>query len=196
MPNILSPEALSSIIRSRRSIYPAVFTDEPIDEAIIKEMLENANWAPNHKKTEPWRFKVYRGVARQRLADWLSSTYKSKVSEEAFSPKKFKKLSTNSIKSDTVIAIIMQRNPDNLLPEWEEMAAMAMAVQNLWLTATAHGLGGYWGSPPLLAHATEFMNLKPGERCYGVFYLAHHNDPPEREGRRGSIDEKVEWVID
>lgn len=195
MSEILSPTALAALIKARRSIYPTTYTDEPIDEDIIKEMLENANWAPNHKRTEPWRFKVYRGDARQKLANWLSSTYKNKVSAEDFSEKKFKKLSTNSIKSDTVIAIIMQRNPDSLLPEWEEIAAVSMAVQNLWLTATAHGLGGYWGSPGLLADAGSFMNLKEGERCYGIFFLAHYQ-AEERLGKRGDINDKVEWILE
>lgn len=195
MQDQLSPTALKTLIRNRRSIYPPMYIDKPIDEDVIKEMLENANWAPNHKKTEPWRFKVYRGGARQGLANWLSSTYKAKMSPEAFSEKKFHKLSVNPIKSDTVIAIIMQRDPDEQLPEWEELAAVAMAVQNLWLTATAHGLGAYWASPGLLAHADDFMKLKPGERCYGLFYVAYHK-APELPGIRKDISEKVEWITE
>ena len=89
----------------------------------------------------------------------------------------------------------MQRHPDNLLPEWEEIAAMSMAVQNLWLTATAYGLGGYWGSPALLAGAGDFMNLKEGERCYGLFFLAHYQ-AHERSGKRKDINDKVEWIIE
>jgi len=195
MSEQLSPKNLKNLIRSRRSIYPPMYIDEAIDEEIIKEMLENANWAPNHKKTEPWRFKIYRSAARQKLADWLSSTYKERMPVDKFSEKKFQKLSTNPVKSDTVIAIIMQRDPDEQLPEWEELAAVAMAVQNLWLTATAYGLGAYWASPGLLAHAGDFMNLKSGERCYGLFYLAHHN-APEFPGIRKDIEEKVEWILE
>ena len=77
MSELPSPEKVSALLRSRSSIFPAMYTDEPISDEIIHDLLENANWAPNHKKTEPWRFKVIQGAARQRLADFLGSTYKS-----------------------------------------------------------------------------------------------------------------------
>ncbi len=195
MSNLPSPEQVRTIISSRSSIFPAMYTDKPISKEVIDDLLENANWAPNHKKTEPWRFKVIRGAARQRLADFLGSTYQRLTPEASFSERKFKKLSTNPIKADTVIAICMQRDPAESLPEWEELAATAMAVQNLWLTATSHGLGGYWSSPGLITHLGPFLNLAEGERCLGLFYLAHHQAPAlPRE--RDDINEKVEWMTE
>jgi nitroreductase len=193
MSSPLTPAAVSALLRSRRSVFPATYTDKPVDRAIIEEMLENANWAPNHKKTEPWRFKVIRGAARQQLADQLSRIYRTTTSPDAFSDKKFKKLSANPLKADTIIAICMQRDPEESLPEWEELAAVAMAVQNMWLTATAYDLGSYWSSPGLVKHLGEFLQLSEGERCYGLFYLAHHNCP-EIKRERGSIANKVVWM--
>ncbi|WP_367391922.1 nitroreductase [Lewinella sp. LCG006] len=193
MDKLPSTEQVSAIIRSRSSIFPAMYTDEPISEEVIMDLLENANWAPNHKKTEPWRFKVIRGAALQRLADFMGSTYKSITPQESFSEMKMKKLSTNPIKANTVIAICMQRDPAESLPEWEELAATAMAVQNLWLSATAYGLGGYWSSPGLIAHLGPFLNLAEGERCLGLFYLAHHQ-APEIPRERGDVAAKVKWM--
>lgn len=193
MSKIPSPEAVRDLLRSRSSIFPAMYTDEPIDDAIIEEMLENANWAPNHKKTEPWRFKVIKGAARQRLAAELSSTYKRVTPEASFSEKKFSKLSKIPMRAGALIAICMKRDPAESLPEWEEVAAVAMAVQNLWLTATAYGLGGYWSSPGIVKHLGEFLGLEDGERCLGLFYLAHHK-APEIPRERGAIADKVEWI--
>ena len=195
MSNIPSPEAVRSLLRNRSSIFPAMYTDEPVDDAIIQDMLENANWAPNHKKTEPWRFKVIKGNARNRLAEVLSSTYKSITSTESFSEKKFNKLSKIPMRAGAIIAICMQRDPNESLPEWEELAAVSMAVQNMWLTATSYGLGGDWSSPGLIKHLGEFLGLEEGERCLGLFYLAHHN-APEIPRERGAIEEKVEWLND
>lgn len=193
MSELPNPEKVSALLRSRSSIFPAMYTDEQISDEIIQDLLENANWAPNHKKTEPWRFKVIQGAARQRLADFLGTTYRSITPQESFSEMKMKKLATNPIKANTVIAICMQRDPAESLPEWEELAATAMAVQNLWLSATAHGLGGYWSSPGLIAHLGPFLGLAEGERCLGLFYLAHHQ-APELPRERGDINEKVQWV--
>jgi len=67
---------LSELIRKRRSIFPKTYNDQPIDQAIIEELLENANWAPTHRKTEPWRFQVVQGDALKRLSDYLGEAYK------------------------------------------------------------------------------------------------------------------------
>ena len=47
------------IIKKRRSVFPAQYSDEPIAQADIEKVLEAANWAPTHRYTEPWRFKVF-----------------------------------------------------------------------------------------------------------------------------------------
>jgi hypothetical protein len=43
-----------------------------------------------------------------------------------------------------MVAICMRRQalPQKVMPEWEETCAVACAVQNLWLAATAHGIAG------------------------------------------------------
>ena len=43
-----------------------------------------------------------------------------------------------------MVAICMRRQalPEKVMPEWEETCAVACAVQNLWLAATAHGIAG------------------------------------------------------
>ena len=69
MPIFDTTEA-SRLIRERRSIYPNMYSDEPVDDAVIREMLENANWAPTHRLTEPWRFVVFKGEGLRKLADF------------------------------------------------------------------------------------------------------------------------------
>lgn len=55
-------EQFNSIIKNRRSIYPYQYSKgEVIPDHIIWQILENANRAPNHKQTEPWRFTVFAG---------------------------------------------------------------------------------------------------------------------------------------
>ena len=49
---------ISEIIQHRRSIYPAIYTGEVVPQEVIQKMVENANWAPTHRLTEPWRFTV------------------------------------------------------------------------------------------------------------------------------------------
>ena len=53
-------------IKKRRSVYPHQFSEEKIDDEAIQKLLETANWAPTHRKTEPWRFKILTGESKQK----------------------------------------------------------------------------------------------------------------------------------
>ena len=179
------------VIRQRRSVFPAQYNDQPIDRATIERLLEAANWAPTHKKTEPWRFKVLMGKKKEELGLFLSQKYQ----EVDPRPKqiKIRKLQENAQRSAAVIAICMQRDPLESLPEWEEIAATAMAVQNMWLCCTELGIGCYWSSPGLITHMGEFFEMNEGERCLGFLYMGHY-DEPQPERTRGLLEEKVHWM--
>lgn len=178
------------LIKKRRSVFPAQYNDKPITKADIEKILEAANWAPTHKKTEPWRFRVLQGESKEKLGLFLSLKYM----ETDLKPKEFKvkKLMENPKKSAVVIAICMQRDPMKSVPEWEEIAATAMAVQNMWLCCTEMGIGCYWSSPGLIKYMDEFFELNEGEQCLGFFYMGYY-DGEVPEVTRGPIADKVVW---
>ncbi len=189
----MTPAQTNELIRKRRAIFPKMYIDKPIPKEIIEEVLENANWAPTHKFTEPWRFRVFTGDARTRLGERLAELYKSHTPEDQFSEKKYQKNLNKPQQSGCVIAICMQRDPDERVPEWEELASVACAVQNMWLSCTAYGIGSYWSSSKLLQDDREFLELAEGERCLGLFYMGYH-ELPELPGKRRPIGEKVQWM--
>ncbi len=182
---------IEEIIKNRRAIYPVQYNSEEIDKETIDKIIETANWAPTHKKTEPWRFKVIRGEKLVDLGQFLADKYKETA--EKPSDFKYKKLQNNPSKASCVIAICMQRDPKESLPEWEEVAAVAMAVQNMWLTASHYGIGAYWSSPGLIKYMDEFFSLKEGEKCLGFFYMGNH-DESDLQAERTPIETKVEWL--
>ena len=185
--------AIDEVIRSRRSIYPRMYNDEEITDEEILHILENANWAPTHKRTEPWRFKVLRGDALVRLGKFLADDYKTRAPEDVFSEMKYKKMLTKPTMSSCVIAIYMFRDPEQRLPEWEEMAAVSAAVQNMWLTCASLGIGAYWSTPSAFINAENFIPVNPAEKCMGLFYMGKW-DVQEMPARRGSIQHKITWV--
>ncbi|MGC6480455.1 MAG: nitroreductase family protein [Flavobacteriaceae bacterium] len=178
-------------ICSRRSIFPAQYTSDPIPQEEIHALLEAANWAPTHRKTEPWRFYVIQGDQRQKLGKFLAEKYRE--TDAKFSEFKYKKILHKPQQAAAVIAIVMQRCPKQSVPEWEEVAATAMAVQNLWLLATEKGLGGYWSSPKLAEYMPEFLDMQSGEKCLGFFYLGNYDgNAPMREPT--PIADKIVWL--
>lgn len=191
----LSPAQVSELIRKRRSIFPKTYNQRPIERAVVEEILENANWAPTHKLTQPWRFKVISGAGLSRLSQYLSDWYRNNTPGDKFSEVKYEKTKANPLQSACVIAICMQRDAEERVPEWEELAAVACAVQNMWLTCTGHNIGCYWSTPQAALEADEFLGLKKGERCLGLFYMGHH-DLPELPGKREPIREKTVWITE
>ena len=160
---------LKEIVESRRSIFPKNYTDEEIDEDVLHEILNSAIFAPNHKKTKPWRLKVFRKEEKDQLGKKLAEIYKSTVAPQNFLEKKYQDISDKISKTDTIVTIAV--NFSGLVPEWEEIAATAMAVQNMYLTATAHEIGCYWSTPGMINHLNEYLNLDENQKCIGLFYL-------------------------
>lgn len=190
-------EEINKLIRNRRSVFPKQFDEgKRIDDAIVKEILENATWAPNHGHTEPWKFVVFTGEGLQRLANFQAGLYK-KESGENFKEATYNTLLTNPLKASHVIALCMKRDPNKKFPEVEEIAAAACAVQNIYLSTTAYGLGGYWttGGVTYKESAKEFFGLEPEDKLLGFFYMAHVA-VPSPAGKRKPIEEKVVWVKD
>ncbi len=183
---------LQELIASRRSVFPAQYNNEPITKAEINAMLEAANWAPTHRRTEPWRFKVLQGESKSSLGSFLANKYKETT--EKFSEMKFNKISQKMEQSTLLIAICMQRDPKESVPEWEEVAAVSMAVQNMWLVAHDLKIGAYWSSPAMIKEMHDFFDFNEGEQCLGFLYMGKYDDDLEPGIRNSSIEDKVVWL--
>lgn len=182
---------INEAIRTRRSVYPAQFIDKPIPKEIIQALLVNANHAPTHKLTEPWRFKVFTGNGKNELGAFLSDKFKSIV--DSYMEGKPEKIRRNCDDSGAVVAIIMHRDEKERVPEWEEIAAVSMAVQNIWVALDQYELGGYWSTPPMRNYLGEHVSLNENESCLGFFYIGYC-EPIDRIIKKGAIENKIEWI--
>ena len=71
----------NQLARTRCSVFPdQLVAGKKVDDAIIKEILINATWAPNHGQTEPWQFTVFTGEGLNKLAAFQSNLYKDIIS--------------------------------------------------------------------------------------------------------------------
>ncbi len=189
--------AANALIRRRRTIKPQDMSDKPVETRLLASILENANWAPTHGMTEPWRFFVFSGEGRKRLADFCQTLYQKVTPENEFRADKFEKLGTLPQKAPIVIAIGMKRQEIEKIPEIEEVEAVACAVHNMHLTASAIGLAAYWSTPPLVY--TDEMRQWLGlgdqrDKCLGLFFLGWPESETWPEGKRGDSLEKIVYV--
>lgn len=188
---------INELIRSRRTIYPEQFSERKVHREQVELLLTNAQWAPTHGNTQPWRFKVFMEDSRQRLSDFLGKTYLELTPAEQQNDMKLAKMLTRPLKSSVVIAICMERQPSEKILELEEIEAVACAVQNLHLSCTAYGLGGFWSTPKLIYHPkmNEFLGLGEKDKCLGLFYIGY----PAIEwpkAHRKPLEYTTEWFND
>jgi nitroreductase len=188
--------SIEETIKTRRAIFPKQMSGEKVPQEIINKMLELANWAPTHRNTEPWRFKVYSGDAMNRMLDFCKQCYVLDTPAEKFNSSKLEKIEQRKEQVSHIVATCMDRN--EIVPEFEEIAATAMAVQNMWLyLASTEKYGGYWSTPgyALGEDFSAFLHLPDGERCIGLFYIGTiAEDALRAEGRRGDWREKVKFL--
>ena len=143
---------VKNIIKARKSIFPAEYTGEPIPQEVIDDILDIATYAPNHKKTKPWRLKAFRGAEKTALGAELQRLYKEHAPADKFSEDTYNALAQKVSKTDTIIS---------------------MAVQNMYLLCTAYELGCYWGSPGFAPKLKDFLHLSENQECYGIFFIGN-----------------------
>jgi nitroreductase len=186
---------LNELIKNRRSVFPKQFEEgRTIPDEIITQILENATWAPSHGQTEPWHFTVFTGEGLKKLAHFQSELYKES-SGERFKEATYANLQANPLKASHVISLGMKRDPNKKFPEIEEIAAVSAAVQNIYLSVSAYGLGGYWttGGVTYNEKAKPFFGLGDDDKLLGFFYMAYVATPSPA-GKRKPLEEKVSWV--
>lgn len=192
----MNVDELSKLIQRRRSVFQAEYAEEPVDDSVIERMLENANWAPTHKMTEPWRFVVFAGEGRKVLARLQSDFYKSYTTADGtFREDRYRNLQEKPLLSSHIIAVIMRRDPAESVPAIEEAGAVFCAIQNMYLTAAAYGVGCYFSTGGITyfdGGAAQF-GFSENDVLLGFLHVGMPKIPP-REGKRRPISEKTRWV--
>ena len=89
----------------------------------------------------------------------------------------------------------MKRTTTKNIPETEDIAAVACAVQNIYLSVTVYGLGGYWttGGITYIERAKSFFGLGEQDKLLGFFYIGRVAIPSVT-ATRSPLEEKVKWV--
>ena len=117
-------DAFAELVRSRRTHKS--FGPDPVPPETLDELLELARWAPNHHRTNPWRFRVVGPETLARL-------------KQAAGPAEAPKLD----RARTLVLASCVVSGD-LQQDLEDVCASSCAIHNVLLAAHARGLAGYW----------------------------------------------------
>jgi nitroreductase len=137
-------------IKQRRSVGH-VSQEQPSREA-IERLLEAGTFAPSHHVTEPWRFFVLTGSARQSLGDVMANSLKTRLEQSSHEPipaanlqKKLLRERAKPMRAPVVIVVAITEVPQ-LQGDYpiECVEAAGAAVQNMMLAAEEVGLATVW----------------------------------------------------
>jgi nitroreductase len=154
-------------IKDRRSIRK--YTEEPVTENQLNQILEAGRWAPSRGNSQPWKFIVIDdSQIRNELADTIPTG-------------KFLAQATQGIA--VVVDPKISKHPE------QEGAA---AIQNMLLVAHTLGLGTCWISvygTEWAEAAAKLLGIPDEEWLISVISVGHAAEAPEK-GRKG-LDEFI-----
>lgn len=161
-------DEFSDLVHSRRtSMVVDQSRDVPLE--LIDELCQLATWAPNHKKTWPWRFAVFTGDGRARLGETMAD----EMDRVDFGDDvKRAKTRTKYLRTPATLVVGCAPHGNEMLHA-ENRDAVAAGIQNMLLGATALGLASFW-STPALTQPTAVLDLcgfESDDRLVGVIYL-------------------------
>lgn len=185
-------KVVSETIRSRRSNLN-VDLERPVPREVIDELVDLAVSAPNHYRTNPWRFVVLTGSARSRLGEIVArEVAKQPEVKEAF----VERQRAQFLRAPTVLIVVSAGDADPI-KHFENKHAVAAGLQNVLVGATAAGLASAWKSGPAMvdpvvsAVVKEELGLAPTDEIVGVVYLGYPTAPP---GTRPKASVNVRYV--
>jgi nitroreductase len=183
-----------SAIRQRTSVRR--FRPEPVSREIIEGLLDCAVLAPNHKLTQPWRFTVLTGGAKDRYAE-LRARHRLKRFDSPTTPEALAaadKIRHETLETPAFVVVMSAVNQDDITRE-EDYAACMMAAGNLILAAESLGLGTYLKTGGIMNDpgVLELVGVPDGFRIVAIISLGY----PVEVGsprRRKPAAQLTSWV--
>ncbi|MGG0717306.1 nitroreductase [Robertmurraya massiliosenegalensis] len=182
-------------LRTRRSIGRV--QDKEVPKELIEKIIETATWAPNHVKTEPWRFFVLTGDGRKRLGDTLASIVEKDMDDPTTedNKRKIEKARKNPFRAPVIIVAAVEPSEHPKVILKEEYAAVNAGVQNMLIAAHALGLGAIWrtGKPCYDREASNLFGLSEKGEVLGFIYIGYPDmNPPAKKVK--PVDEVTTWI--
>ena len=186
---------LFSVISSRRDIRR--FRADPISAEILQQVLLAGHLAPSVGHSQPWRFIVVDDpLIRQQAALFADKERMRQASLLApDSAQRLLDLQLEGIREAPIgIVVCCDRRvpaagvlgratfPDT------DMWSVACAIENIWLTARAHGLGLGWVTLFNPTDLSELLSLPQGVETLGWLCIGWPDERPPKPGL-----ERVGW---
>ncbi|WP_216828567.1 nitroreductase family protein [Alkalihalobacterium elongatum] len=166
---------LFEAIKNRRSI--GVVKPDPVPKEYIEQILEAATYAPNHFRTEPWRFFVMTGQSRAKLGEVFEkiTIAKGEDNDPTEMAKKLDRVKKNPLRAPVIITVGVEPSAKKNVLIKEEYAAVNAAIQNMLLSIHALGLGAIWRTGAICyeKEVRKFFGISEQGEILGFIYVGY-----------------------
>jgi nitroreductase len=180
-------EIVWDVIRSRRTVN--AFHPELPPRGIVTRALEAACWAPNHKKTEPWRFHWLGPETATRIVELNARIVAENKGHDAAEAKRRQ---WSAVPGWLLVTCVKS---DDAVRHEEDYAACCCAVQNLMLALWSAGVATKWSTGGVTRHPDFFalLDLNPDQhRVVALLWYGYPQAVPEQQ--RGPLNNVLrEW---
>lgn len=183
---------LRTAIANRRSIKQ--FTDRAITREEISQLLDAALVAPNHRLTNPVRFRVLGPAARHAYGTVLGMRKAKKLEDPVAAQAMIDKTAAGEAAAPALIFVSTTLDDNPEIRE-EDYATTMMTVQNLLLLAVDMGLGTHLRSGAVMddPRTREAMGVPEGERIVAMVQLGEPAVVPDAKPRK-TLDDVTTWL--
>lgn len=161
-------------IQSRTSALK--LTEPAPSHADVERIIKAGIRAPDHGRLRPWRFVVLEGDARKHLGNAMADLLRQKLPDAPAS--QLEAEAAKPLRAPLIIAV-GAKIAKGKIPEIEQIAAVAAAIQNMCLAAHALGYGAMWktGGAAYATSVKTMLGLTPDDHIVGFLYLGTNASP-------------------
>jgi nicotinate-nucleotide--dimethylbenzimidazole phosphoribosyltransferase len=181
--------ALADVIAARRDVRR--FRPDPVDPGIVTEVLAAGHAAPSVGHSQPWRFLVVQDPALRASAAVMADRARLAQARELDpdSARHLRSLQLDGIREAPVGIVVCcdrRARPAGVLgratfPD-ADLWSCACAIENIWLTARARGLGLGWVTLFDPAELAGLLGLPDGVVTLGWLCLGWPDERPPAPG--------------
>ena len=192
-------------IEERRSIRK--YTNQPVEKAVIEEVIQAAALAPSAKNRQPWKYLVYAGVEKEKLLDQMEiGLYRERevspiLPESAFGlPDAYNTL--RIMREAPVILVVLNTNgrtpyeeidTDHRISEICDTLSIGASIENLILKATELGLGTLWIANTFFAYPELVEYIGTEYQLVSAIALGYPAEEPNARPRK-PLEEILEFM--
>ena len=193
-----------SAIYDRRSIRK--FTDRPISQEDITDIIQSGIKAPSSKNRQPWKYIVVQGNAKEEMLKVFRQGIEREEKDNALLPLSKQHIAAAKYTVDImaeapIIVFVVNSLGKSILPELtpEEhvyeicnIQSISASIQNMLLAATEKGIGSLWICDIYFVYSELCKWLDSDGQLIAAIAFGYPNEFPKERPRK-KLEDIVEW---